>query len=70
MLYRITERLIVDDEVGFEADIERCVDLINSHRNVAVGTLEEAVEVLRGLGFTDASIAILFQTVRAYALPW
>lgn len=65
MIYHVTERLIVDDEVGFACDINRAVELINAHRNVAVGTFFEAMEVLRDLGMTDASIRILFERATA-----
>ena len=59
-IYTITERLIVDDEVAFEIDIDRAVKLINEHRGVACGTFEEAEKILAKLGFTDASISTLF----------
>lgn len=65
MIYHVTERLIVDDEVGFACDINRAVELINAHRNVAVGTFFEAIEVLRDLGLTDASIRILIERATA-----
>lgn len=58
-IFQLTDRLAVDDEVGFSCDISRAVALINSHRDVAVGTFFEAIEVMRDLGFTDASIRIL-----------
>lgn len=59
-IYYITERLVVDTDLMFEIDIDRCIELINQHRNVACGTFEEAEKILLGLGMTDASIRILF----------
>lgn len=67
MMYLITERIVVDTEVGFDIDIDRCVELVNQHRNVAVGSFEDAVAVLSQLGFTDASIEILIN--KATILP-
>lgn len=60
-MIQITERLAVDEEVGFACDIARAVELINLHRNVAVGTFFEAIEVLRDLGLTDFSIRIMIE---------
>lgn len=60
-VFQITERLAVDDEVGFSSDIARAVELVNKGRSVAVGTFFDALEVLRDLGMTDAGIRILFE---------
>lgn len=59
--FRITDKLIVDDECEFPPDINRAVELINLHRPVAVGTFFDALAILQELGFTDASIRILFE---------
>lgn len=63
--FQITERLMVDDEVGFSCDIARASELINLGRSVAVGTFFEALEILRDLGMTDAGIRILFERATA-----
>jgi hypothetical protein len=67
--YFITERLIIDDEVGFDIDLDRCVELINHHRNVAVASWTDARYVLRTLGMTDASINILFKRAAGGVTP-
>jgi hypothetical protein len=59
MEYLVTERLVVDDEVQFGADIDRCAALINQHQSVAVGTFKEAEQVLLLLGFTEAAVISL-----------
>jgi hypothetical protein len=56
MEYLVTERLVVDDEVKFGADIDRCVALINQHQSVAVGTFKEAEKVLLLLGITEEGV--------------
>ena len=56
MIYTITERIVVDDEVGFSCDVSRAAALVNMGRSVAVGTFYEAVEVLRELGMSDSAI--------------
>lgn len=61
MIIQITERVAVDDEVGFSCDIARAAELVNMGRSVAVGTFFEAIEVLRDLGFTDSSIRIMIE---------
>lgn len=65
MIYRITERLVLDTNIGFEVDLGRCIELVNKGQGVAVGTKDEAYQVLSGLGLTDASISIMF----AHAVP-
>ena len=57
MIYTVTDRLIIDDEVGFAADIARAVRVIECHLSVACGSFEEAGEILSGLGFTPSSVA-------------
>jgi hypothetical protein len=67
VIIQITERVAVDDEVGFSCDIARAVELVNMGRSVAVGTFFEAVEVLRDLGLTDPSIRIMIEAALAKA---
>lgn len=56
-MYLITDRLVVDEDIAYEADIDRCVQLVNLHQSVAVGTFAEAALVLLGLGLTKSSVA-------------
>lgn len=66
MVYLITQRLAVDEEIEFVADIGRCVELVNRHQSVAVGTFEEASSVLLGLGFTEGSVRSLMGSAIAF----
>lgn len=59
MIYHVTERLVIDDELEFSIDINRAVELINQHHSVACGGFAEAEQVLLGLGLTRASAKVL-----------
>ena len=58
-MYLVMERLVIDPELEFSIDIDRAVELINEHRNVACWSFEEAEEILLKLGMTQASVDIL-----------
>jgi hypothetical protein len=68
-VYLIMERLVIDPELNFAVDIPRCAELINEHRNVAVGTWFEAQAVLSTLGMTPASINTLVLKARENLTP-
>ena len=71
MYFLVTDRLVVDDEMGHGADVARCIELINMHQSVAVGTFPEARQVLHGLGFTEGSASEIIRNsvVESYPEP-